>query len=529
MPIYTQIHDFQDSAIPGRKKIALIQVERKEDYDYEKQITGLIAQALWEKECDWLILPQGTGSELLDKTTARLMEEHQRDMVVVCGSYLHQGENRSTILIKKGKKLKVYYQKNLHGKKDAEDIFCRHIFVNTGMGDFAILFCNDKVDKEEMKYLENLVDLVVFLDFRPDGKEYEEVLTDYCVSSYSFCLYASQSFSDKQANSALYFPYQDREARKCQTLDKQESIAMFWMDIPLLEEGRKGFSYQDTQGRVLSNPLASPVTHYNNPDFRSKETWMKSIGDKEQEFCPASFNLLLERWQAKPKGKENWKLYENLQTYPVSPLPFKIGRTMKSNLIVENQRISSVHAEIFSENNQYYLRDLGSTAGTYILKKKKLKLTENKEFPIKSGECFWLCKTYCFCVRFGPETSPILEIWEQDKKVSEHAIHSFPFFIGKDNPALSLAKYHGISKQHVEISKKQGVYYIRDLKSRYGTYIDPKKTFVKIKASLKDDPYLLENESLFCLSKEAFFVVKLVPSHPDNSTNKKIVYSPEPK
>ncbi len=525
MPIYTQIHDFQDSAMPARKKIAIIQIEKKEEYDYEKQITGLIAQALWEKECDFLILPQDTGSELLDKTTARLMEEHQRDLIVVCGSYLHDGENRSTILIKKGKKLKVYYQKKLLGKKNSEDIFCRHIFVNTGMGDFAVLMCDDKVDTEQMKFLENLVDMVVLLDSYPENQEYEKSLGDYCASSYSFVLYANQIFEEKEANSTFYIPYQEKEFRKAEIADKKESIMMFWMNIPLLEEGRKGISFQDSQGKAMAVPPLPGSVHYNNPAFRTKEAWLKLIAEKEQEFCPCTFQVLLEKWSSKPKGKENWKLYESIQSYTLSPLPFKLGRSMKSNLIIENQKVSGVHAEIFLENGCHYLRDMGSTGGTYILKKKKLKLTENKDFPLTSGEFFWLCKTYCFCLRFDAQTSPILEIWEQDKKISEHAIHSFPFCIGKENQALSLAKYHGISKRHAEINKKQGIYYLRDLKSRYGTYIDPKKTFVKIKTALQDAPYLLEKETMFCLSKEVFFKVILLPSEPDSKTNKKIVYT----
>ena len=43
-----------------------------------------------------------------------------------------------------------------------------------------------------------------------------------------------------------------------------------------------------------------------------------------------------------------------------------IGRRPDNSLQIEDASISSSHAEIFFENNAFFVKDLGSTNGTYL-------------------------------------------------------------------------------------------------------------------------------------------------------------------
>lgn len=50
----------------------------------------------------------------------------------------------------------------------------------------------------------------------------------------------------------------------------------------------------------------------------------------------------------------------------IEPLPFLIGRRPDVSLTLPRQTISGIHAEIFQTDSRLYIRDLGSTNGTYV-------------------------------------------------------------------------------------------------------------------------------------------------------------------
>jgi EAL domain-containing protein (putative c-di-GMP-specific phosphodiesterase class I) len=51
---------------------------------------------------------------------------------------------------------------------------------------------------------------------------------------------------------------------------------------------------------------------------------------------------------------------------PIFPLPFQIGRHKSCQLSISEESISRYHAEIFSDSNFLWIRDLGSTNGTFV-------------------------------------------------------------------------------------------------------------------------------------------------------------------
>lgn len=50
----------------------------------------------------------------------------------------------------------------------------------------------------------------------------------------------------------------------------------------------------------------------------------------------------------------------------LDPLPFRIGRSRHAGFTVFSREVSKEHAEVYRNGNQYYVRDLGSTNGTFV-------------------------------------------------------------------------------------------------------------------------------------------------------------------
>ncbi len=50
----------------------------------------------------------------------------------------------------------------------------------------------------------------------------------------------------------------------------------------------------------------------------------------------------------------------------LSPLPFRIGRSKNAHWVIGSPRISKEHAEIVAIEGRFYVRDLGSTNGTFV-------------------------------------------------------------------------------------------------------------------------------------------------------------------
>lgn len=51
---------------------------------------------------------------------------------------------------------------------------------------------------------------------------------------------------------------------------------------------------------------------------------------------------------------------------PLHPLPFRIGRSRQAGHTVYSREVSKEHAEIYRAGSGYYVRDLGSTNGTFV-------------------------------------------------------------------------------------------------------------------------------------------------------------------
>jgi len=58
-------------------------------------------------------------------------------------------------------------------------------------------------------------------------------------------------------------------------------------------------------------------------------------------------------------------LYES-RIFTLNSVPIKLGRNLDNHLVLSNKAVSRHHAEIFVENETFYLQDLESTSGTFL-------------------------------------------------------------------------------------------------------------------------------------------------------------------
>jgi DNA-binding NtrC family response regulator len=74
------------------------------------------------------------------------------------------------------------------------------------------------------------------------------------------------------------------------------------------------------------------------------------------------------------------------KTFSFAPLPFKIGSARDNHLVVQDEYVSSRHAEVVADGQGYLLRDLNSTNGTYINGRKITEVYISAGDEIRVGE-----------------------------------------------------------------------------------------------------------------------------------------------
>lgn len=167
----------------------------------------------------------------------------------------------------------------------------------------------------------------------------------------------------------------------------------------------------------------------------------------------------------------------------------RLGRSMGSDFrISDNEYISSHHADIVFYNGSYYLRDAGSSNGTYIdearlEKEKSVELTDMSIFRLHD-EPFMLVfgkaaaafrKTKCFAFLINKSTQCAKHVGQDGIYLDRR--HAWP------DGTLSGNK---ISRDHAVISFADGSFVLEDLGSKNGTYLDKERLTPKQPKVLRD-------------------------------------------
>jgi len=133
-----------------------------------------------------------------------------------------------------------------------------------------------------------------------------------------------------------------------------------------------------------------------------------------------------------------------------------IGR-VKGDIIISQRVISSTHAKIVLKNNILYVMDLNSTNGTYI---NGIKIEPNKYTQLKNNDK----------VSFG--VNEITFLVTTNSNQTKILTSKDYYTIGRDNNNDIVINYNLISSKHLKIYKQNNEWYIQDLNSSNGTFLN---------------------------------------------------------
>jgi len=141
---------------------------------------------------------------------------------------------------------------------------------------------------------------------------------------------------------------------------------------------------------------------------------------------------------------------------------FIIGRNPQSDMVINIDSVSSSHLIIRKEQGEWYIIDDNSTNGTYLdsysieNKIDKIKLEANQKIYLSS---------------YKLNTNDILNILE-NKKSQTTLIHSDLTTFGRDPSSTICIDNLNVSWNHAQIMNEHDRYYINDLNSSNGTFVN---------------------------------------------------------
>ncbi len=157
---------------------------------------------------------------------------------------------------------------------------------------------------------------------------------------------------------------------------------------------------------------------------------------------------------------------ETKKTVLITSLPFHIGRTSSNDLSIPLPSVSAHHADIYSEEGKYWIKDLGSCNGVILSGKNVQTACLKHRDEIKIGK-----QTLIFLY---PETERFYLMFLGGKQDGEKIFLSPSRIlkIGRQSSCDIPLEENGVSKQHASIEYKDGKYILKDLQSKNGTFFN---------------------------------------------------------
>ena len=157
-------------------------------------------------------------------------------------------------------------------------------------------------------------------------------------------------------------------------------------------------------------------------------------------------------------------------------LEYTIGKDLSSNMIIDVDTVSRKHLLIKNIGGVWYVIDQNSTNGTYLNSYKnrfnKIKLQRNQilylaTYKLNTNRIFNLIEN-------GGDDNTVIQF---SKNI---------LLIGIDPNADIILKNLSISFHHAQITDENGIYYIEDLNSDIGTYVNEERVLRKQKIQIDD-------------------------------------------
>jgi pSer/pThr/pTyr-binding forkhead associated (FHA) protein len=148
-----------------------------------------------------------------------------------------------------------------------------------------------------------------------------------------------------------------------------------------------------------------------------------------------------------------------------------VGRNSASNdIVISESFVSRKHCDIryLNLSNQFILKDLGSTTGTFLMARSSLELELNSMFQMGLSE---FKVTSVLFNPFGQARSLILQVYEGPAKGKEFKIFADGVNIGRDpSNKIAIREDSQMSSHHADIVLRNGKFWLNDVGSTNRTW-----------------------------------------------------------
>ncbi|RKY94595.1 MAG: hypothetical protein DRQ13_08055, partial [Ignavibacteriae bacterium] len=156
---------------------------------------------------------------------------------------------------------------------------------------------------------------------------------------------------------------------------------------------------------------------------------------------------------------------------PSTPRILTVGRSPQSDIVIDNKKVSSNHAQFKILNNEIILKDVGSTNGTYVNGEKitSLKVTVNDTITFSKNHTFdW------------KQLEELLKTDQTVKSKGAERVHTKikgkdVITIGRSSDNDLVINNIKVSRKHAKLEKYLGEWYVEDLGSSNGTFLNGEK------------------------------------------------------
>lgn len=145
-----------------------------------------------------------------------------------------------------------------------------------------------------------------------------------------------------------------------------------------------------------------------------------------------------------------------------------IGR-INSDIVIEDMRISREHLRVENKNAVLYITDLESSNGTFVNNKR---LAPNSEYKCKEGDTILLSSDIRLIIN-NQNNFDISDSFTFENNIKNWFKNKSKVIIGRHVECdVVLSNDFSISRQHAVISLENNRYYIEDLNSTNGTFVN---------------------------------------------------------
>lgn len=173
-----------------------------------------------------------------------------------------------------------------------------------------------------------------------------------------------------------------------------------------------------------------------------------------------------------------------------------IGRSANNSIVLNESYIGNQHLIIFSHKNKVYIKDYGSTNGTFV---NNLKIQPEIPIEISEKSTVFLSSLKGVELKISKIENDDSELIYQDfsksiiinsnfnKEITDLFKNKNVLIIGRSNSCDVILDNVFCSREHAKITFENSMFYIEDLKSLNGTFVNGTRINKRVKISENDD------------------------------------------